>query len=247
MNRQAAKGSSETAERMRYPRWFLALSAVGLACSGNASLGNDHRPTSNAGAAGTSVASTGGSSGRAAAADSGGSGASTAGGVGKGGGSSGSSAHSAGTGGQAAVAGSGGSSTSSAGMGGAGGMSSGSGGSNAGTGSPSAGEGGMGAPGGMAGDGIGGGGGAGAGGAGGGAGGVGGATLTDCSGLVCGAYQQSVKVLSPALGQTQCACVPFPGANACEDCTCGAALCSQFFATCIGFSLEGGLGCTQNG
>jgi len=71
--------------------------------------------------------------------------------------------------------------------------------------------------------------------------------LTDCVGLICGSDQQSVKVLTPALGTTKCACVPMPSAGRCTDCTCGASVCVPYYAQCTGFALEGGLLCTQNG
>jgi len=72
--------------------------------------------------------------------------------------------------------------------------------------------------------------------------------LMDCTGLICGADQQGVSVLIPALGLKQCACVPIPSEGRCTDCgPCGAAICAQYFAQCLGFSLETGLGCTQNG
>jgi len=81
----------------------------------------------------------------------------------------------------------------------------------------------------------------------GGNGGTGGSGLTDCNGLICGTDQQVVKVVSPALGTTQCACVVNSSAGRCMDCTCGASLCAQFAARCTGFALEGGLACVQNG
>ena len=81
----------------------------------------------------------------------------------------------------------------------------------------------------------------------GGNGGTGGSGLTDRNGLICGTDQQVVKVVSPALGTTQCACVASSSTGPCTDCTCGASLCAQFAAHCVGFALEGGLGCTQNG
>jgi hypothetical protein len=77
--------------------------------------------------------------------------------------------------------------------------------------------------------------------------GSGGSALTDCNGLVCVSDQQVLKVSSPALGLTQCACVPIPSADRCMDCTCGNPLCTPYFARCMGFSLEGGLLCGQNG
>jgi len=77
--------------------------------------------------------------------------------------------------------------------------------------------------------------------------GIGGSALTDCTGLVCGSDQQVLKVRSPALGTTQCACVPISSTGRCMDCTCGDSLCAQYFAGCLGFSLEGGLLCGQNG
>jgi len=33
----------------------------------------------------------------------------------------------------------------------------------------------------------------------------------------------------------------------CTNCTCGASVCAAVGATCAGFSLEGGLNCTQPG
>jgi len=77
--------------------------------------------------------------------------------------------------------------------------------------------------------------------------GTGGSPLSECAGLVCRSDQQVLKVVSPALGITQCACVPIPSVGRCMDCTCGAPLCDQYFAHCVGFSLEGGLLCAQNG
>jgi len=77
--------------------------------------------------------------------------------------------------------------------------------------------------------------------------GIGGSALTNCTGLVCGSDQQVLKVTSPALGTTQCACVPIPSAGRCTDCTCGDPLCTQYFARCLGYALEGGLLCGQNG
>ena len=56
-----------------------------------------------------------------------------------------------------------------------------------------------------------------------------------------------MNVRSPALGIIQCACVPIPSAGRCLDCTCGASLCAQYYATCTGVSLEKGLLCTQSG
>jgi hypothetical protein len=100
----------------------------------------------------------------------------------------------------------------------------------------------------------------GTGGAGGGAGGGGGrgggavmdagtdgSRLQDCTGLVCGSDQQVVNVRSPALGTTECACLPIPSAGRCADCTCGEPLCVQYFAHCLGYSLEAGLLCSENG
>jgi len=85
----------------------------------------------------------------------------------------------------------------------------------------------------------------------GGAAGVGGAGgrsgLQDCTGLVCGSNQQIVNVRSPALGTTQCACVPVPNAGQCTDCTCGESLCVQYGGHCTGFSAGIGLLCSQNG
>jgi hypothetical protein len=71
--------------------------------------------------------------------------------------------------------------------------------------------------------------------------------LLDCVGLVCGSGEQGVKVRSPALGTIQCACVPISSTGRCVDCSCGASLCAQLGAICAGFSLEGGLLCTQPG
>ncbi len=74
-----------------------------------------------------------------------------------------------------------------------------------------------------------------------------GSTLTDCAGLTCPADEQVVNVVSPALGTTQCACVPISSGGRCTDCTCGASICAQYAAHCTGFALEGGLVCIQNG
>jgi hypothetical protein len=74
-----------------------------------------------------------------------------------------------------------------------------------------------------------------------------GSRLQDCTGLVCGSDQQVVNVRSPALGTTQCACLPVPSAGRCTDCTCGEPLCVQYAAHCTGFSLETGLLCSENG
>jgi hypothetical protein len=81
-----------------------------------------------------------------------------------------------------------------------------------------------------------------------GVGGAGGRSgLQDCTGLVCGSNQQIVNVRSPALGTTQCACVPVPNAGQCTDCTCGESLCVQYSGHCTGFSAGSGLLCSQNG
>jgi hypothetical protein len=74
-----------------------------------------------------------------------------------------------------------------------------------------------------------------------------GSRLQDCTGLICGSDQQVVNVRSPALGTTQCACLPIPSAGRCTDCTCGEPLCVQYGGHCNGFSLEKGLLCSQNG
>jgi hypothetical protein len=75
----------------------------------------------------------------------------------------------------------------------------------------------------------------------------GGSGLQDCTGLICASNQQLVNVLSPALGTTQCACVPVPSAGQCTDCTCGESLCVQYGGRCTGFSASKGLLCSQNG
>jgi len=72
-------------------------------------------------------------------------------------------------------------------------------------------------------------------------------TLSDCTTVVCTATEQSVKVRNPALGTTQCACVPIPAAGRCVDCTCGEPICQQYLGHCTGFALEGGLLCSLNG
>jgi hypothetical protein len=77
--------------------------------------------------------------------------------------------------------------------------------------------------------------------------GIDGSRLQDCTGLVCGSNQQVVNVRSPALGTTQCACLPVPSAGECMDCTCGDPLCVQYGGHCTGFSADKGLLCSQNG
>lgn len=104
--------------------------------------------------------------------------------------------------------------------------------------------------GGAAGGTTGAGGGAGTGGIGGGTGvdaGADGPVLMDCTGLTCGSSQQVVNVWDPALGIRRCACVPIPSGGSCSDCTCGASLCAQFGASCMGFSHEAGLLCGTSG
>src|SRR5438128_610276 len=103
-------------------------------------------------------------------------------------------------------------------------------------------DGGGGVAGGMAGVG----GGAGTGGIGGDAG-RDGPVLIDCTGLTCATSQQVVNVWDPALGIRRCACVPIPSGGTCGDCTCGASLCAQFGASCMGFSHEAGLLCGTSG
>ena len=77
-------------------------------------------------------------------------------------------------------------------------------------------------------------------GAGGGGGGVvmdsgtAGSQLQDCAGLICGSNQQVVNVRMPALGPTQCACLPVPTGGQCTDCTCGEPLCVQYGGHCSG-------------
>ena len=73
-----------------------------------------------------------------------------------------------------------------------------------------------------------------------------GPVLRDCTGLTCGSSQQVVNVWEPALGVRQCACVPVPSGGTCVDCTCGASLCAEFNASCMGFSHEAGLLCGTN-
>jgi hypothetical protein len=80
-----------------------------------------------------------------------------------------------------------------------------------------------------------------------GVGGAGGSQLQDCTGLICGSNQQVVKVRSPALGTTQCACLPVASAGQCTDCTCGEPLCVQYGGHCTGYSAGNGLLCSQNG
>jgi hypothetical protein len=77
--------------------------------------------------------------------------------------------------------------------------------------------------------------------------GTAGSQLQDCTGLICGSNQQVVNVRSPALGTTQCACLPVPSAGQCTDCTCGEPLCVQYGGHCTGFSVAKGLQCSQNG
>lgn len=77
--------------------------------------------------------------------------------------------------------------------------------------------------------------------------GTNGSQLRDCTGLVCGSDQQIVNVRSPALGTTQCACVPVASGGQCTDCTCGDPLCVQYGGHCAGFSAGQGLLCSQNG
>jgi hypothetical protein len=72
-------------------------------------------------------------------------------------------------------------------------------------------------------------------------------TLSDCTGLTCASNQQVVNVRNPALGTTQCACVPLPNAGMCADCTCGEPLCTPYGAHCTGYSLEKGLACSLPG
>jgi hypothetical protein len=73
-------------------------------------------------------------------------------------------------------------------------------------------------------------------------------SLGDCNVTICGADQQGVRVRTPGLGVTQCACVSHPDAGVCTDCsTCGQSVCARYDATCTGFSLETGLLCTQPG
>jgi len=72
-------------------------------------------------------------------------------------------------------------------------------------------------------------------------------SLSDCTGLVCGSNQQSVKVRNPALGTNECGCVDIPSTGRCTDCTCGEPICTQYGAHCLGFALEGGLLCSLNG
>ena len=71
--------------------------------------------------------------------------------------------------------------------------------------------------------------------------------LQDCTGLICGLNQQVVNVRSPALGTTQCACLPVPSAGQCTDCTCGDSLCVPYGGHCSGFTVGVGLMCSQNG
>jgi hypothetical protein len=71
--------------------------------------------------------------------------------------------------------------------------------------------------------------------------------LSDCTGLVCGMNEQSVKVRNPALGTNQCACVAIGSGGRCADCTCGEPICQQYLGHCTGFALEGGLLCSLNG
>ncbi|HSY38150.1 MAG TPA: hypothetical protein VLA79_01445, partial [Polyangia bacterium] len=85
------------------------------------------------------------------------------------------------------------------------------------------------------------------GGAGAGGGGGGGSQLQDCTGLICGSNQQVVNVRIPALGTTQCACLPVPSAGQCTDCTCGDPLCVEYGGHCSGFTVGIGLMCSQNG
>jgi hypothetical protein len=75
----------------------------------------------------------------------------------------------------------------------------------------------------------------------------GGSRLSDCAGLICGSDQQVVNVRNPALGTTQCGCSRLPSDSRCADCDCGASLCAEYGATCLGFSLERGLLCTERG
>ena len=70
--------------------------------------------------------------------------------------------------------------------------------------------------------------------------------LMDCTGLTCGSSGQLVNVRVPALGITQCACVPVSGGQ-CTDCTCGESICTQFTAHCLNYSATTGLTCTENG
>jgi len=77
--------------------------------------------------------------------------------------------------------------------------------------------------------------------------GTAGSQLQDCTGLICGSNQQMIKVRSPALGTTECACLPLPRAGQCSDCTCGEALCAPYGGHCTGFSAGTGLQCSQNG
>ncbi len=75
--------------------------------------------------------------------------------------------------------------------------------------------------------------------------GTGGSPLTDCKGLICASDLQILTVTSPALGTTQCACVPISSTGHCMSCACGDPLCAPFFARCLGFSLEAGLLCAR--
>jgi len=83
----------------------------------------------------------------------------------------------------------------------------------------------------------------------GGAIGVGGSAFSTCnSSVVCNSNQVYVRLVNPALGQQQCACILNPCGASLISCTCGNTICAALGATCAGYMPDSGaLGCSFNG